>query len=1039
MNPGQFLRYVWPTQGFYCIAHPFKVPNTNRTSYTHHVYPTIAEAVTHAYEKEPTKDVFFAVLSLAEARVWNPEKEDWRTGENGAWETRSQANSMNAKCVFFDLDVGTEDNKYDSQAEARAGLEAFVAATKLPVPLMVSSGGGIHCYWVWDSEIPVDQFREIALHMKQLAIAHGLKIDPSRTTDSSSVLRVSGTRNHKNPDQPRPVVVLEQGVITPVGMFKTMVRDALIAEAVVPGVPKARYAPDPVSELGQQKFADEWDKPSLQELGDACGQVRELVRTQSVPKGNPAFVQLENPQWYKGLICTVAHIEDGDRWAHTLTDPNPRDVADTDNKLAQARQYPPASCASLQTMPWGDKPCQGCAFRDKVKNPFMAARRTTIAPAPGTISLLPSAGAAPSPNSIPPLPAGAGTLLVPPALAALASPSAIAMTVLIPQPPAPWKRLKAGGISLMRKDKDGNETPTLVYENDLYPLKRLVNPETGTEQLLWRVVLPRTGDKDFLLDADALYDLRKFTHAISNAGVYPHKADVSALQDYMVAYITQLQKDLDADTQISHLGWIEDGSSFLMPDLVYHPDGSVTPTSLTRGAQKASQFVRRSGSEVSQIALLSFFDHDEYMPNQFVMLCSLGSIFYGDTGNHGILVNMSGASGASKTTTLQAAAGVWGDTVQWPLNGTSRGATANLRAQRVTTNNNLPTMVDEITHMAPKDATELAMNITQPGQRLRLGVDGQEKAVSESHKAAIMITSANTSLHNLLSVDNAAGTAASMRVFELHFTPQRVHTKAEADDFKRGIAEHYGHLGPQFVKFVVKHREAVRARVVKIMREIDIEANIQSSERFWSAAIACALVAGEICNALGLLAYDVAKLRAWALTVQIPHMRGVVKEEYRDSLAVMQDYIAEKHGSIVTINAGGTGANISSHAAPGEAFPVNHVHGALLGHHDVNAGVLYLLKQGFKDHCNRSGASMNRILDELATPRVLPNEPPRKIITDKSIRRTLGAGTSLAKGQSWCFAIDLTHPAMGGAFAVVLTQSGGVQTSPPTGQLKAVP
>jgi hypothetical protein len=386
-------------------------------------------------------------------------------------------------------------------------------------------------------------------------------------------------------------------------------------------------------------------------------------------------------------------------------------------------------------------------------------------------------------------------------------------------------------------------------------------------------------------------------------------------------------------------------------------------------------------------------------------------------------------------------AGMWGDPILLPINGTNRGATANARAARIATNANLPTGVDEITHLPAREAIDLVMNITQPGHRLRLGTDGAEKAVGDSYKSAIMISTANSSLHSLLSTDNAAGTAGSMRVFEMKMTPQRVHTKAEADEFLRQIKMHHGHIGEAFTQFVVRNRVAVEARVQAVMREVDTEGSIQSSERFWSAVIAVTVVAGEIANALGILPYDTAAVRQWAIKVQVPFMRGVVKEEYRDPLAVLTDYIAEKHGGIVVIDkATAIGANTAGQSvAQDQSYAVNQPHGALLGHFDTKAQVLYLLKQGFKDHCNRVGASASRILDELSVPRTLPNQGPRKIVTDRAIRRTLGAGTTLAKGQSWCFAVDMSHPEMSGAVPVVVATNPTPSTSAPTGNLRAVP
>ena len=52
-------------------------------------------------------------------------------------------------------------------------------------------------------------------------------------------------------------------------------------------------------------------------------------------------------------------------------------------------------------------------------------------------------------------------------------------------------------------------------------------------------------------------------------------------------------------------------------------------------------------------------------------------------------------------------------------------------------------------------------------------------------------------------------------------------------------------------------------------------------------------------------------------------------------------------------------------------------------------------------------------------------------------RFTLGKGTDLAKGQVWCFTVDMTHHEIAG-IAPTVVASGGAPTSPPAGNLKVV-
>ncbi len=1012
MTPGKFLRLIWPDTGFYCIAHPFKPANSDVTVYSHKVFATVSDAVTHVLEQKHLADTYFAMLSLREERIWDTEKTDWKTGAKGAWAVRKQENMLSAKCSFWDLDVGSEDHKYPTQLDALNDLKRFVEATQLPMPTMVSSGGGVHVYWPYTTTVPVEAWRTLALNLRQLGEALKLKVDPTRTTDTTSVLRVPGTLNWKNRDNPRVVEVLQEGAVTPFEVFAKLVQDALIRAGVVPGTPpppRTGASPDNGGLGSNIQFNDFGPPPTIAEVGDACTQVREMLRAQT-DKTHPHYGALDNTAWYRGMLGTIKHVEDGDNWCRKLTALHPRSTSDIEAKLLQLEQFPPAKCETLaQYMPWKDAPCQSCRFRldPSVPNPIAAARRHTKAP--------------------------------PPLLQQLVAPSLALQAALAPPAPRPFERLKTGAIVYTSKDKDGNESQTEIYANDLYPLRRLVDSDNKTEQQLWRVHLPRVGAKEFLIDADVLYDSRKFCASLAHEGVYPNKAYISQLQDYMVAYISQLQKSHDADAQATHLGWTDEHRQFILPDKTLMHDGKVKSASLTVAAARAAQYVTKAGDLQAQSALMGFWNHPAYIPNQVAMLGSLGSILLYMTGHHGIVVNMSGDAGAAKSTTLYVAASFWGNPKLFPINGTQRGATVNARAQRIATNANLPTCVDEITHMPVKDVQDMVMNITQPGHRIRLQTDGVERATGDNaYKSAVMIASANSSLHALLSTDNAAGTAGSMRVFEMKFMAQRVHTKAEADEFLRQLEMHYGHIGEQFAAFVVQHRTLVEGRVQQLVREIDAEANITAAERFWSAYIAVVLVAAEIAQVLHLLPFADAPIRQWLVKQQIPAMRGTVKEEYRDPLAVLTDYIATAHGNILVVENSAMGSNTMGRAGGGVDFPSNNPHGALLGHYDMTTGMLYLLKQGFKDHCSKSGASSSRILEDLNVARTSGSEPPRRIVVERAIRRTLGAGTNLAKGQSWCFAVDMKHPDVSGVVKLDVVAGGVSQPRPPVGQLKAV-
>ena len=968
MELSEFLHAVWPAEGLYALATPFKPAGATKSVYAHKVFESIDHAAAYAHSQRDKVDLYFCVHTLAERRVWDATKKDWKTGELGAWAVRTHGNALSSRCFFFDLDVGARTGKYPDQRTALEGLRKFCAAAQLPKPLITSSGGGLHVYWRMSEAMPSTEWVAYASKLRQLARHHGLLADPARTTDVSSVLRVTGTFNWKDRENPRPVKVLAAGPQTGTGELLRLIDEAVTRGGIEVRTTPLLALPAHLAELnaGGNIEANDFDGPpvSMKALITVCKQVQRAIRLKA---------DVSEPEFYH-LANVIRFTENGVANVHKLAamslyyDPN---SSWTDDKLEQltSKGIKPSSCYKLAEV-CGDEACEGCAFAGKVKSPIVAARFKDPAPAPAVTRII-------------------GDLTI---------------TTEIPDPPKPYTRLKGGGVSFLAKDKDGEEVHTTIYENDLYPVRRLVNEASETEQQVWRVELPRSGGKDFVLDADALYDRRKFMTAIANHGIYPDTGNIPYVQEYMVHYIKLLQGHADAEAQCNHLGWIDDQQSFILPDKIISKDG-VKPAHLSLGAKRATMQVHKAGTLERQVELLRFYDHPAYIAHQFYVLCGLAAPIFYATGHHGVIVNARGEAGSSKSTALYTACSMWGHPEQYPINGTNNGATVRARNERVSTLANLPVGVDEITHMPAKDAIDLAMSITQPGHRIRLDTSGIERPTTGSEKATIMIANANRSLHNLLSSDNAAGTAGSMRVVEMMFKPELVHTKAEADEFLRALKGNYGHIGEQFIAQVMRQQEAMADRVRALTKIIDAEADIQSSERFWSATIASVVTAGEIAREMGLISYDTAAIHRWAVEKLVPSMRGVVVEEYTTSIGTLANYLESIHGDILIVRRVGQ---------QGLLDLVNEPKHQLLAHYDVDERVMWVLKKGFKDYCLRTGANFLEIIDELGRTQIDKDTTATRVISHKNLKKVLGAGTKYAKAQSWCFTINMAHPELTG-------------------------
>jgi len=983
-----FLRRVWPATGVYALATPFTIPGTTTRTYAHRTFDTIDEAVQYIEKEKSKTDIYFAVHTLRAHKVWNAEKIDRKTGEKGAYEVRTHANMAASRTLFFDIDVGTDaegDRKYATQHEALTALRTFCQETQLPKPIVVSSGGGLHVYWTFDTPLPSEQWLQVATELRDVARHHRLRVDPSRTTDRASVLRVAGTFNRKSTPY-RLVTALAWGHDSEQANLVQRIHDAYIRTGATTPRPSAiellSSQPSDTAAILGSNLGDLPSGPpvAMRALIAACPQMQRMARL----RGN-----VSEPEWYHTLNL-VRFVENGDALAHKISEGHPQyDYDATVSKLQQLehKQIKPTTCAKLAEVAGAER-CTTCAFYGQVKSPLVAARY----------------------------------LEAPPAIVIAPPPGVTTPDVVIPEPPYPYMRLKGGGITMKGKTPDGEDTHTTIYPYDLYPVRRLVNEASAIEQHVWCVVLPREGSRQFLMDADALYDRRKFVVAIANHGVYPPANFVPMLQDYMIAYISELQRTADADAQCNHLGWSAEYSQFIFPDKILHADGQVRAAQLSAGASRSSVQVHTRGDLATQVELLTFYQHAAYRPNQFLVLASLAAPIFFATGHHGVIVNASGEAGASKSTSLYAAASCWGHPELYPINGTNTGATVRGRNERVTTLANLPICVDEITHLPPRDVIDLVMGVTQPGHRIRLNTDGVERSANGGHKATMMLTTANNSLHNILSIDNTAGTAGSMRVVEIQFHPHQVHAKHEADDFLHQLKLHYGHIGEAFVQHVVQHVPTVVARVQEMTRLIDQEIRTKSSERFWSSTIAAVLVAGEIAAQLGLITFDLVALRQWVVNVQVPYMRGVVVEEYTSPIGVLAEYLEQINGDILIAAKASTNANITN--------IIRSPRGQLLAHYDTTDKTMWVLKKSFKDYCVRTGSNALKVLDDLSVPRVLASGRPSRVIASKHTRKVLGAGTEYAKAQSWCFAINMADPEVTGAVDLELSVSQPVGVTP---------
>lgn len=972
----QFLESIWPASGVYCLM----LQSLEGDRKTHRTYTSLVEAAQAVDRYKHTNDVYFAVHTLKGRRIWNPNKRgplpsDAPDGAvSGGWSIRTQANAAQAQALYLDLDVGKADG-YADQRDALAALKAFCGAIGLPRPTIVSSGYGVHVYWplsrAADSAL---EWAAMAIALKALCWPLGLKADAAVTADPARILRPVGSINHKRGER-APVRLLAAGVVNDPDALLQTLRDACDRHgADVAAARPSGSSPAPASGSVGSIGPLEYDGPlePLESVLAACAQIRRMA-------DDPAAVS--EPEWYAAL-GVVVHCAEGVEAAHAISRGHPGyDHAETQAKAERAAALPPTSCQKLRsTSDVHAGLCDGCRWWSKTKGPMTAARI-----------------AAPS---------------APPRLLVSGVDDVDVDPIEIPDPPAPYKRLRDGAIVMHAATKEGQDMLVPIMTGDLYPVRRM-SEAGGPDQHLWRYH-PRNGEKmrEFTLRGADMASVQSLAAAAADNGVYVE--DYKRLERYMSYYLRSLMDKHKAHEQHATLGWTEDYTSFVIGERVIHGDGSIKPALLGRDAAVVAKLLGQSGTLEAQVEAMRFYDDAAYRGRQFMILASMAAPWLYVTQQMGLVINAVGAGGTSKSTALRAAASVWGSPTNLVQNGLSHAHTQRGMELLSSSLSSLPVCVDEISLMGDEAARAFVMGASQRGGGgPKSNRGGHLRDIPASRKHTFFLTNSNRSLIDMTSMrdDDIAG-AAAMRVLEIPYDLPQVHTKSAADAFIRTLTANYGHIGVALMRELTPRREKVERAIIARMEKIDATLGLTAAERFRSSAFATTLTVCDLSRGIGLTSWRSDDLLAWLHDVQLPLSRKIDRRvmSQSDPLSILTDFFAVNHGAMIVL-AGGANNSMWVDLDPGAR---------LLIHNDQVAKRIWVSRAAFRDYCDRRGVSCRAATMDLVQSGV---------IVDDDVRFTLGQGTKHAVARSRCMLIDATHHAIAAVATPVTPATQPAQTS----------
>ena len=956
----EFLRQVLPSRGRYCHAvkiHGYK-------GFRHKFISTREElAVLQQRDgAKPGRDVYFALGGLGD--------QDNRTG----------ANVLFLRSLWLDIDCGPGKD-YASQDDGLAALDDFLDTGFPDYTLLVSSGYGVHAYWVLEDDALIGDWLPTAQAFKQAWQAHGLKADPSRTADAASVLRAPGTWNRKH-EPARAVEVMED---TGARYTLAALRESaatFCTQPLAPVIPASATPADPTANddlMAGLPGRQSW----LSAIVKRCGQVRAVAQNQGRT--------CAEPMWY-ATVQLCRHMVNPGEAAHYMSAGHPEYTpAAVDQKLAQleAKDIGPTTCQKFASLnPAG---CENCKW--KVTSPIQLGEKDpepvrAVAQVQAVEVQEDGQVAAVTKNVEPPVEPPEGYMYT--------ADGTMAQTLDAKGLPT-WKRIFPGLI-----------WPTRVFRGPGRPLEMEVfSQRQGTgETRMFNMAAAKVGEP-----RDVRNEL--LANIMIEAGNAP------LLQRLLNGMAMGIQNRSMTDLSVRQMGW-QLGDPRTKQQFIFGRN-RITPTGIERGivvddslGHVADRLCMPDGSLDGALAGARLLDKRGAQMHQAVYLTGLIGCFAPFTGeqNFAVLSLVSRIGGEGKTTMCDAAMSHW---FSPPLVRNSPRDTANALYNTMSIRGTLPVFIDEVTNAKPDQAVDLVYTASQGREKARMDQMGtRTRDPLPPWKAPLLVT-ANTSIKQLVRVGRGDASALDARVFEIQF--QRLDLDpSESKLIGRVFYDNYGWTGPAMAQHVARNLETY-AKTADLLRDKLVESmGRDQADRFWLNWGVGVLLAARAMQVLGWVNYGLTDLFVYVQTL-LMKQRMAKAAELRTCADILAEFLAEFAGRIIVAYRVGQREDVSKMVTVNEPYRAQ----SLVGRSQLDEHILYITASSMREFCSTRGYDYRSFLGEceeyhlLARTRVVSSDANGKALVVKPevpSHYSLGRGTALASAPSKVLAFNLDHVAL---------------------------
>jgi hypothetical protein len=941
MNTVDFLRRVLPTEGQYVV-----VAIQSGEVVGQRFYDTVEElAQSCKLASDAGMDAYHAVSSYVAAGK------------------RTQANVQYTKSLFIDVDCGWDEKKekwkpYKDQKEGLAATGAFLKATGLPMPMIVSSGRGLHLYWALNENLSPERWQPLAQALKDLTAKHGFDIDRAVPADSARVLRPTETINTKNGAE---VKVLSEGSTHDVQDLEKL----LPTGSTLPLEHTAARPPLHTESriIGSMMPENEFQPSDPEPIAEKCDQIRWAIE-------NPADV--EEPFWY-AMLGVAAHCENpetvGQEWSKGHPDYDPNNVL---SKMAQWKRSTtgPATCKKFRDL--RTKGCANCSLKDRITSPAAMGTRYREAP-PLTEEELPEAN---------------GLQL---------------------QDPKGFVRVVRDGVTQFAQKIDGTEI--IICPFDIYPISYGRDQSLGYETVRYKWKRPHIGWQDLVFRQAFLTDgNREFANVIADQGIVLQGRKLTEAFQYMLrSYMDELRKIRTMTNLHNTMGWKEGRSQFIVGDHITRRDeaGTVTDETIsvsTGSSRLTTELYAKSGDLAAWTNTTSICDTIPEMG--FSLGLGFAAPLMEFTGLRGVTVSFYGKTGSGKTMVQLAQQSIWGNPLKLHFTGEF---TEGAMLGRLGLYNNLPMTVDEATLINPKLVGRLCYLVTQGQDKARLDRNAQER----EHKtwSTIVTLSANGTMANRITSTGMETDAQLIRLMDIPIPKRKMFEKNSEGGRKifRFFTSNYGHAGEAYIKHLMAiGPEALNKRVEKKFSTFSKEYGVYFSgdERFWEAAFVLYDLGCELAAEAGLIKFDY-KAVAEKMLDHVSFMRKTIADNQQSAFTLVTEYLRQSAAeTLIVYHTDGSKPTVDQSRIPRGDFKARFdLHRPSMVE-DCDRGTVMLVARPFKDWLATQGYDVRQFKEEVRAAGA--------DATPASGRFWFGRDTGLKYGQLWAHGVLLTVPEMAG-------------------------